>query len=248
MTEEIKNCKNCGPQHLSMWKKTSRGLRCIECIRRVQRNNYALHIDSKRTKSQNERKRNGSVRSLCQKQNMYAFIDTLKAFPCKDCDLQYEPECMDFDHIRKKIYNISRLVQQRYSKKFILQEIEKCELVCVLCHRLRTYKRTIQNAPLRLIDPSQKQITARAKREYKKKIVNTLKLNPCSKCGNSYESCQMDFDHIDPDSKFEWITNLVRGGYSIDILQIELDKCRLLCALCHRRQSSHKNKQLVQNA
>jgi len=47
---------------------------------------------------------------------------------------------MDFDHLRDKKYNISNMVCSDYGVA-LMEEIEKCELVCANCHRIRTQKR-----------------------------------------------------------------------------------------------------------
>lgn len=68
-------------------------------------------------------------------------IDNLKSVPCADCKLIFPPVCMDFDHISgEKIGNVSQLVFSNSLKK-ILAEIEKCEVVCACCHRIRTKNR-----------------------------------------------------------------------------------------------------------
>lgn len=61
--------------------------------------------------------------------------------PCCDCHKKYDPICMDFDHINDdKIKNVSALVNHGSFKK-IKEEIDKCELVCANCHRIRTRDR-----------------------------------------------------------------------------------------------------------
>lgn len=65
----------------------------------------------------------------------------LKDKPCIDCGIKYPPYVMEFDHVKEKKYkNVSLLVT---SKNKMLNEIEKCELVCANCHRERTHKRRI---------------------------------------------------------------------------------------------------------
>jgi hypothetical protein len=64
----------------------------------------------------------------------------LKDKPCSDCGVSYPSHVMDFDHVRgEKTFNISRAL--RVSKEKLLEEIEKCEVVCANCHRIRTYER-----------------------------------------------------------------------------------------------------------
>lgn len=71
------------------------------------------------------------------------FIAKLKDKPCKDCNKKYPPYVMDFDHLDKntKVANVSYLKRHRVAFDKILKEVEKCELVCANCHRIRSYKR-----------------------------------------------------------------------------------------------------------
>ena len=59
--------------------------------------------------------------------------------PCVDCGCS-DPRVLDFDHVRgiKKFQ-----LQQAKTKTLavILTEIQKCEVVCANCHRLRTQER-----------------------------------------------------------------------------------------------------------
>ena len=60
--------------------------------------------------------------------------------PCTDCGVPYPYYVMDWDHIKDKKFNVSRMGSLG-SEKLILEEIAKCELVCSNCHRERTHKR-----------------------------------------------------------------------------------------------------------
>ena len=61
-------------------------------------------------------------------------------FGCFDCGINNHI-ILDFDHIRDKKYNISRMIHDGFSWKSIKKEIEKCEVVCANCHRIRTHNR-----------------------------------------------------------------------------------------------------------
>jgi hypothetical protein len=71
------------------------------------------------------------------------FVQTYKANkPCLDCLQVFPPYCLDFDHVRgKKDRDISTLVHQGRNILRIQHEIEKCDLVCANCHRIRTFSR-----------------------------------------------------------------------------------------------------------
>jgi hypothetical protein len=62
---------------------------------------------------------------------------------CADCGIKNHI-VLDFDHLRDKKYNISRMIHDGFSWKAIKKEIEKCEIVCANCHRIRTYNRLTQ--------------------------------------------------------------------------------------------------------
>lgn len=71
------------------------------------------------------------------------YINSKKASPCKDCGGIFHPVAMDFDHRpgEKKLLNLSEMLNKRYPLEIIQEEIDKCDLVCACCHRLRTQKR-----------------------------------------------------------------------------------------------------------
>lgn len=69
------------------------------------------------------------------------FINSFKDAPCKDCGQKFPTYCMDFDHVRgEKKDNIANMKSNRTFKR-IQEEIEKCDLVCAICHRIRTQNR-----------------------------------------------------------------------------------------------------------
>jgi len=64
-----------------------------------------------------------------------------KSVPCTDCGIQYPPYVMDFDHVRGiKEFHIAMSVQH-VSIKRLNAEMDKCDVVCSNCHRIRTYNR-----------------------------------------------------------------------------------------------------------
>lgn len=83
-----------------------------------------------------------SERSRRYKANHY--INELKSAPCMDCKQIFDSICMDFDHIRgEKKFDISRMTGKGMSLARIQEEIDKCELVCSNCHRIRTKSRIL---------------------------------------------------------------------------------------------------------
>jgi hypothetical protein len=84
---------------------------------------------------------NNSARK--QRHTLADWVDTFKDVPCTDCGVKYPPYVMDFDHLPEYIKSagVPRLVNMRRPKSVIKAEIDKCEVVCANCHRLRTKER-----------------------------------------------------------------------------------------------------------
>jgi len=72
-------------------------------------------------------------------------IDYKSGIPCLDCGKRYPHYIMDFDHVSgQKISSVSSMIKWG-SWDEILEEINKCELVCSNCHRERTWQRKIKH-------------------------------------------------------------------------------------------------------
>ena len=106
---------------------------CKECQRRLSKQHY-----QENKKKYNQRRR---VLQKEQQKNIRQVRDILKSEPCTDCGKKHPTWAMDFDHRdpSKKSFTIGRAATTAISYKKFMKEIEKCDLVCALCHRYRTY-------------------------------------------------------------------------------------------------------------
>lgn len=77
-----------------------------------------------------------------RRENRRGWIHEIKlAVGCCDCGYAEHAAALDFDHVRgPKKFTIAR-GSQFFSKAEVLAEIEKCDVVCANCHRVRTYMR-----------------------------------------------------------------------------------------------------------
>ncbi len=111
-------------------KKDGKQVQCRSCKKKTD----AVFFQANKEKA-NERNRATRLRLTKR-------VQDLKRVPCTDCGNSYDPVAMDFDHVADdKMYNISDLVRSLAPWSRIEQEIEKCEVVCAVCHRLRTKTR-----------------------------------------------------------------------------------------------------------
>ena len=75
-----------------------------------------------------------------------------------------------------------------------------------------------------------------------REIADSIKMEKgCDKCGFNAHPSALQFDHIDPATKYRTKTgkivhpaDMIKGGrYSIKTVMVEIAKCRVLCANCH---------------
>lgn len=77
----------------------------------------------------------------------------------------------------------------------------------------------------------------RTGRKSKQKAI-TYKGGKCSRCGYDKCAAALEFHHLNPAEKKISIAVMCSNGLKFDSLKIELDKCILLCANCHRELHS----------
>ncbi len=132
----LKICAKCGEfcEH-NVRKSGTPQSYCIECTREYSREHYEKNKDK-----HNERR---TVNQRAYRDKMRKFVADLKDVPCADCGQSYPHYVMDFDHLEdvEKLGNIADMAMGASMVK-LLEEIEKCEVVCANCHRIRTWNRS----------------------------------------------------------------------------------------------------------
>jgi len=135
----MKTCITCkkNKRKSSFNKKisTNDGLQphCRDCNRKLSRNYYAKHRE-KHKKITTKRK------NIVIKKNLKIIVDYLKNHPCVDCGND-NIIVLDFDHVRgKKINSVITMIYRGFCSRKIIIEIEKCDIRCANCHRIKTAK------------------------------------------------------------------------------------------------------------
>ena len=200
-------------------------LQCLECERAYGRAQYAMkrerYVSYRELHREKLRKQNVEI-SRRNRVERHAEIDRIKSVACKDCKLTFAPHVMDFDHRdpSSKSFEISFAVNKTtcpWSR--ILTELAKCDVVCVCCHRLRTW-----STPKNPIDA-------------RRQLIVELKNVPCADCRMTFHYCQMDFDHVRGEKIRE--VPLLKNRMAI---LTEAAKCDVVCANCHRERSQIASK------
>ena len=133
----MRTCTTCGIEKpleefpLRSDRPTVRLGTCRDCKRLYARAHYAANIDYYKEKAARHRTRQ-HVDNYCD------LIAYLRAHPCVDCG-ETDVRVLQFDHVDPslKSQDVSVMVRScQWSR--VLDEIEKCEVRCANCHRLKT--------------------------------------------------------------------------------------------------------------
>lgn len=104
---------------------------------------------------------------------------------------------------------------------------------CRYCTRRQVRAHYIQNREYYLAKAQKRNKRLRvAVREY---VWSYLELHPCIDCGET-DPVVLEFDHIS--EKTIAVSHMNQIGADIDKVQMEIDKCVVRCANCHRRKTS----------
>lgn len=71
----------------------------------------------------------------------------------------------------------------------------------------------------------------------KKKAFAYLQSHPCVDCGET-DPLVLEFDHRDPSTKVDVVSNLCKNYHNWNKVQQEIDKCDIRCANCHKKKTS----------
>ena len=150
---ETRKCSSCGDTKPidEFWVKPKgrKSGMCKPCKREY---NTTWYKKNKKRHIQNVVKNNTRYR-----QELKDFTNEKKSVPCKDCGRTFPPEAMDFDHLNAslKIGNVAKMVANAVPLQKVKEEIEKCDVVCATCHRIRTAaRRTVFGVSLEETPPS----------------------------------------------------------------------------------------------
>ncbi len=224
-TAELRTCGKCrrrlSEQHFGRHPENGRQWWCKSCFRDYFVERGQLHRDQV-----------ASARKLRCARSRRIVADALEA-GCRDCGEQ-DRGVLEFDHIGAKRGNVSDMVRGGVAPRRVQEEISRCEVVCVSCHRLRTLERLggswrsdrdrIANSPSLSSGQRRNMLYVQA----------YLMASRCSDCGLD-DIRLLEFDHVS--GKTANVTVLAREGCSLARLQDEIRRCEVRCPNCHRRRT-----------
>lgn len=80
---------------------------------------------------------------------------------------------------------------------------------------------------------------ANIKKERQNQLYAFMQDKKCEVCGID-DMRVLDFDHLDSGDKKFGIARAVNEGYSWNLIEEEIKKCRILCANCHRIRTAEQ--------
>jgi hypothetical protein len=156
-------------------------------------------------------------------------LEYLSTRACLDCG-ERDTRVLEFDHVGEKTAAVGALVGLATRVDLIEAEIQNCEVVCCNCHRRRTYRRRDVTRTMR----SAERIKDWRIRRNFEWLYNVLSRAKCIDCELA-DPLVLEFDHIG--LKRKNVMTMAWEGYGMDTLQIEMNKCEIRCANCHRRKT-----------
>lgn len=159
------------------------------------------------------------------------WVDARKDVPCADCGERFPTECMDFDHLPgfEKCFQITQMMSMSQAR--LKAEIDKCELVCACCHRIRSWRIRMHTTKDCGVDTPNSIRQARANTK-RRALLDKIQDVPCAGCGKRFDPCCMDFDHRPGTAKRFNIGINRRRAWRV--VKAEIAKCDIVCANCHR--------------
>ena len=127
----MKECGKCGILKEEIeyaLKKGKLQWQCKDCQRAYRREHYLKNRQKYIDKASNY-----------TKETMKKVWEYKTSKGCADCGVT-DYRVLDFDHLRDKEFQISTKARI-WSWERLQPEIEKCEVVCSNCHRIRTFER-----------------------------------------------------------------------------------------------------------
>lgn len=132
----MKNCSKClkeKPLEEFPPRGNKRQSWCRSCKREYDRNAYKLNIGQGKDRKERVRKQSNELKIF----NRNYVWNYLLNNPCITCG-ENDPIVLEFDHRdpSEKFKEISKLMN--YSTKRLIEEINKCDVLCANCHRRKT--------------------------------------------------------------------------------------------------------------
>ena len=242
-----RDCHRCLPLENFAYKHIALGTRQSRCRTCQSQRSYAHYQLQAASYLARAKRTNKRIRA----ENRQPLHELLASQRCVDCGTG-DFAVLEFDHRDpgSKVCDISQLVRKVCAWTRVLEEIKKCDVVCANCHRRRTARQfgwyKLGGSPTLALPalPGRGTVdyerikgirSGQARRRRNRLFVwNYLRVHPCALCGE-HDAVVLEFDHLsDKAHDVGWLI----PTSCIARISREMQKCRVLCANCHRRHTA----------
>ena len=145
MREGVKVCSTCSLEKaVDEFNRKGGALqsKCKSC----QRAYHCLYYERNKSRFITKNRRNKNR----QRKRLRTILLDIKQRPCQDCGGTFHSWVMELDHRADTIKEaaVADLVFKGCTDTRLLEEVDKCDVVCANCHRMRTYRRLYGGASL----------------------------------------------------------------------------------------------------
>jgi hypothetical protein len=175
---------------------------------------------------------NKQFMAIERKKRKRYLLDDVK---CEWCEKVVPLSLLDFAHRDRKTkkHNIGRIMFNNEDE--LEEERDKCDVLCAHCHLIDTHK---QNNSYKHIFMTTGVKPKKGDRSWQQKlhVLNYLLERQCEDCGEK-DVRVLEFDHINPETKYMAVCDMIGKNERMVLLEIEIAKTRILCRECHRRHT-----------
>lgn len=224
---QVRRCSRCRatlPDVCFNRHRSGRQWWCRACFRRYFRDRGDVHLAQSATALKARRRRARA-----------ALIEHLRRHPCADCG-EDDMVVLECDHVAGKAHAIAALVAAAAPLAALRDELARCEVVCVNCHRHRTAARAGWRRARADWETHLSQGGSPADRNLLY-LFRHLVDHGCQDCRTA-DLVVLECDHVG--TKRGLVTRMAARGCSLDTLAAELVQCEVVCANCHRRRTASR--------
>ncbi len=205
----VRTCRRCGEtKPLDQFPPRRRGAPrlqtwCRECFAANNARYYREHreVQKARLLANTKRRRDANRRKAAQH---------LSVHPCIDCG-ESELVVLDFDHVGEKTSAVSAMIANGANWERIEAEIQKCEVRCANCHRIKTAATwTSRQSTIEVLEDAARLVTTGPQQL---QIAVALEPRPCRVCGETKALSNFPFRSLVRQTR-QWICLACQRGYT----------------------------------
>ncbi len=224
---------------------------CLECRNRSKKskNNPTSKYQKRKNIYLSQKRKTIEKSRGCQWSEgcRFDFSERLETFLV--CDEVDNLVIYEFDHLKEKSFCVSDWYRssRKYNEQDLLDEISKCRILCRFHHRIHSQNQINEKKKKRVYSENiwtvQKgNLIKKNKEKLHKLKLDIGKCETCQRPVSESETSGFDFDHIDRVTKHCGISDMVCRGYEWENTVLpEIEKCRLICAICHMMHTQEQN-------